>query len=184
MINNTEQAVARGYESRSWLCMLRPHGQGRHHIASCGHKRTYLFWIVQRIISPCSLHFQRYTAFQRCLSKSQWLAAPVNVITYWSWDHASASHPTISALAWVWECSAETLSNSKRPWKVASMWAKSRIRLSLGKIESQGNADRKAERSPCCRSWRKWRMPNCLPDPCSIPSFLCSVRIDLKWKML
>lgn len=52
MINTAELTVARGYESRSWLCMFRPHGQERHHIASSVHKWTCLFWLVQGIFSP------------------------------------------------------------------------------------------------------------------------------------
>lgn len=130
MINNTEQAVAGGHESRSWLCMLRPHGRGRRHIISCGHERACLFWIVQRITIPCALHLQPEI---RCTSV---LCIQITVTGcscqchhLRSWDHASDSHPTITTLAWVWECSAETLSNLKRRRKVASMRAKSRIRL-------------------------------------------------------
>lgn len=146
MINNKEQAVVRD-ESRSWLCMLCPHGWGRHHITSSGHERTCLLRIVQKVLTSS----RRYSALQGCLSESQWPAPPVNVSAYRGWDHASASRHAISVAAWVWECSAETLSNLQRPQTVASMQAKSRIRpRDTANRKGRPDADGIAERSPCC----------------------------------
>lgn len=38
--------------------MLRSHRRGRHHIVSCGHERTCLLRIVQRILNPRALRLQ------------------------------------------------------------------------------------------------------------------------------
>lgn len=47
-------------------------------------------------------------------------------------------------------------------------------------VEGKGEADGRAERSPCCCDpYRKWRIPNCLPEALSIPSVLCSY--SLSW---
>lgn len=95
--HTAELAVAEGYESRSWLCMFCPHSWGRHHIASSGQKWTCLFRLVQRIITPPPpppTFSHRYPTPQLHLNKSEWLTAPVNVITYRSeWDHVSSTHP-------------------------------------------------------------------------------------------
>lgn len=79
------------------------------------HERTCLFPLVQGIINPCALHPQpEIQCASELFSQITVTGRPVNVITYRGWDHASASHHTISFLAWAWECWAETLSNSRK----------------------------------------------------------------------
>lgn len=139
MINNTEQAVAGGYESRSWLCMLRPHGRGRHHIVSCGHERTCLFQIVQRITNPCALHLQPEIHYTSALfiqitvtgrsCQCHHLAELRSCLR--QPPHNQRSCFSVGVLI-------RDASNSKRRRKVASMRAKSRIRLCHSACRREG----------------------------------------------
>lgn len=103
MINTAELSVAKGYESRSWLCMFCPHGQGRHHIASSGHKWTCLFWLVQRIInpSPPSPRPQPQIARASTLFKQiRVTGCSCQCHHLPEWDHVSSTHPASSNLTW------------------------------------------------------------------------------------
>lgn len=150
MINTAVLSVSEGYVSRSWRCMFCPHGQGRHHNASSGHKWTCLFWLVQRIINPSP-----QPSLPPRLNKSEWLAAPVNVITYQS---EIMSHPPTPRAAISLERSVgvfgrdtfrfdrtETTASMQGDWPVSC--DESLQILSL--CESNGDGDLKPEGTLC-----------------------------------
>lgn len=154
-----------GYESRSWLCMFCPHSQGRHHIASSGRKWTCLFWLVQRIISPSppppSTSSYRFPALQLRSNNSEWLAAPVNVITYQSeiMSHPPTPPAPVSLEKGVLECRGrETLSESKGQRRRLSKAGRPgptddvTTHLVTQRIKGNGGADVKT-RGGCVLAW-------------------------------
>lgn len=96
--------------------MFHPHGQGRHHIASSGHKQTCLFWLVQRIVNPLTPHLQLQIYWASTLFKQiRVTGCSCQCHHLPEWDHVSSIHPLSSSLTWaeVWECWAETLPELK-----------------------------------------------------------------------
>lgn len=160
MINNREQAVAGGYESRSWLCMLRPHGRGRHHIVSCGHERTFLVRIVPRISDRCALHLQpeihctsalfiqitvtgRSCQCHHLVELRSCLRQP---------PHNQRSRPSVGVL------SRDTSKFEEGEGRWLPRGPSHESDCVTRQIERKGDADGRTERSPCCcNRYRKWR---------------------------
>lgn len=162
MINNTEQAITGGCKSRSWLCMLHSHRQGRHHIVSCGRERTCLFRIAQRITNPCALHLQPEIHCTSVLFIQITVTGRSCQCPHLTELRSCLIQPPRGcAFAWVWDCLAETLLNLKRRRKQAFMRAANQTVSLRRRLKGRaGDPDVRTERSPCRHDpYRNWRVP-------------------------
>lgn len=154
-----------------------------------------LFWLVRRIIN---LQLQIYSTSD-LFQKSEWLASPVNVISYQS-EIVSQPHNAQAALflgRGSVGLSVKTFSNLIRAGRAASTQAKWRARFCHPANQRYGWRWCKTRRDSVF-SWsfhlctlfrraqtdsRKWRNHNHLSQPLSSNSSLCSITVYVKWKM-
>lgn len=174
-INNKEQAVVRD-ESRSWLCMLCPHGWGRHHITSSGHERTRLLRIVQEILNPYALHLQSEIQCTSELFNQIPVTGPSCQCRHLQGLRSCLGQPPHDQR---WRLSVGVFSGDTFKFAKATdggfhAGQVTNQTVSHGKSKRKADADGIAERSPCCCDrYRKQRMSNCPLNLLSVPSFLC-----------